>query len=299
MMEYQDFIREVGERLQRTLGEGYQVSVRQFRGINGIKKDAAVICAPGSITAECAAVSGYYELYREKEDMDIIVRELAENYLKAEPYGYVPDLNDIYDWNRAGENAVFRLVNTDANRELLKDLPHFEYLDLSQIFFLMIELNGACSRSILITNMLMKKWGISASELLCRAQKNTPLRLPEMLMDVHSFLSAETEAGENDSGKEGLRMYVLTNRMKLYGAGCILYDGLMKRTAEKFGAGCYVLPSSLHEVILIPEEKCSMEYARELKRLVTSINHDLVPEQDILSDSIYYYDKEDHFRRIL
>lgn len=302
MMEYQDFISEITKRLQQALGDGYQVSIQQLCGNNGVKRDAAVISELDGRTAECLSVSGYYKLCRHKADMDIIVRELVGDYLEAKSYGHVPDLNTLYDWNRSGENVMFRLVNSDANRELLQKIPHFEYFDLSQVFYLLLELNTAHSRSILITDMLMEKWGISADELLHQAQKNTPVRMPEKLVDMHSLLSAEAAVMTGASAGADIQIYVLTNQLNLYGAGCILYEGLLKRTAEKLGTGFYVLPSSLHEVILIPAGRCSLESARELKQLVMTVNRDLdlVPKQDILSDSIFYYNKEEkHFSMVL
>lgn len=51
-----------------------------------------------------------------------------------------------------------------------------------------------------------------------------------------------------------------------------------------------VLPSSLHEVVLIPEKE-GME-PQSLEGMVKEINQKYVDREDFLSDKVMYYDKE-------
>lgn len=296
-MKYSCFTKEVRERLQNVLGAGYHVSIQKLRRNNGIKTDAAVISVSGSSITECMAVSSYYKLCRKKADLDIIVEELVRDYMIRKSKGQIPDISTVYNWNESGENVVFRLVNTDANKELLHEIPHFGFLDLSQVFYLLLDWKAEGGHSILITNMLMAKWGISAVELQDQAQKNTPIRMPENMTGIHSLLSKETAGTAGDLA--GIKTYMLTNRLNLYGAGCILYEGVLEKAAGMCGSGFYVLPCSVHELILIPAEKYCQDFVGNLKQIVMSINHELVPEQDILSDSIYYHDKEEKYLKIV
>lgn len=288
MMEYSDFTKEIRERLKDALGAGHDVSIQQICGNNGIKWDAAVISVSGSSTAECMAVSSYYELCREEEDLEIVIEELVGDYRKRKSGGHVPDMNTVYDWKMSREGVIFRLVNTGANRQLLHEIPHFGFLDLSMVFYLLLDSDAEGCRSIMITNMLLKKWGISERELLHQAQKNTPLRMPEIILDAHSLFPAETA-----DDPAGMQVYVLTNRLRLYGAGCVLYEGVLEKAAGMCWSGFYVLPCSVHELLLIPAERYSQGFAQQLKQLVMEVNLAEVPEQDILSDCIYYYNKEE------
>ena len=84
-------------------------------------------------------------------------------------------------------------------------------------------------------------------------------------------------------------MYVLTNQQKLYGAACMLYPGVLKAFSEENGQDFYVLPSSVHEVILIPAEPGTNEAL--LREIVTEINRTQVAKDEVLADSIYYYSR--------
>ena len=102
------------------------------------------------------------------------------------------------------------------------------------------------------------------------------------------------KAGEMQERVKGVSFYILTNSMKLYGPGCIQYQGMLEQDAERIGSGFYVLPGSVHEVIIVPSDKCRLETARELKNIVKSINGTQLPEYDMISDSVYYYNREEH-----
>ncbi len=84
-------------------------------------------------------------------------------------------------------------------------------------------------------------------------------------------------------------MYVLTNRQKLYGAACMLYPGVLKEFGRQLGQDFYILPSSVHEVILVPGETGAEHGA--LQKIVKEINQTQVAEDEVLADSVYYYSR--------
>ena len=98
------------------------------------------------------------------------------------------------------------------------------------------------------------------------------------------------EVWEQEVGETKMPMYVLTNKQKLYGAACMLYPGVLKGFAEKIGRDFYILPSSVHEVILVPADSNTDQEA--LCEIVTEINRTQVAEEEILADSVYFYNKK-------
>ena len=83
-------------------------------------------------------------------------------------------------------------------------------------------------------------------------------------------------------------MYVLTNKQKMFGAGVIFYPGILELIESILGDHFYILPSSVHECILVPDQG---QYSRiELKRMVKEVNDSQVEDEEILSYEIYYYD---------
>ena len=86
-------------------------------------------------------------------------------------------------------------------------------------------------------------------------------------------------------------MYVLTNPKNLYGASCMVYDGVIEMFAEEMGEDLYIWPSSIHEVILVPA--CKALAALELRSMVQEINSTQIPEEEILSNHVYKFSVEE------
>ena len=83
-------------------------------------------------------------------------------------------------------------------------------------------------------------------------------------------------------------MYVLTNADKMNGANSILDAKTMEDISEKIGGDFYILPSSLHEVIILPDTpEMDKDY---LEHMVQDINAGQVAPEDKLSDHVYMYD---------
>ena len=97
----------------------------------------------------------------------------------------------------------------------------------------------------------------------------------------------ELSGGMEEPEDTGVPMYVLTNVQKSLGAACILYRDMLKTCADRFGEAFYVLPSSVHEVILVPAS--AVENQKELIAMVRDINQTQVRDTEILSDNIYLY----------
>ena len=87
--------------------------------------------------------------------------------------------------------------------------------------------------------------------------------------------------------KDETGMYVLSNFSRLYGAGVILYDGVLENCAKVLGGSFYILPSSVHEVIIVPDE--GQMTKENLEAMVREVNATQVEEQELLSDYVYYY----------
>ena len=85
-------------------------------------------------------------------------------------------------------------------------------------------------------------------------------------------------------------MYILTNEQELNGASALLYGDILKDFANKKGADMYILPSSIHEVIMVPADR--INDPTKLLSIVHDANTTVVSTGDVLSDSVYYYDRK-------
>ncbi len=89
------------------------------------------------------------------------------------------------------------------------------------------------------------------------------------------------------SGNGGIRMFVLTNMDRYYGDSIILYPGLLQEIRKNMDHDLFLLPSSVHEFIMVPDT--GDIGGDELSELVKSVNETSVGAEDYLSDSVYLF----------
>ena len=210
---------------------------------------------------------------------------------------------------------IYQVVNLKKNQESLKNVPYRVIgEDLAAVFVVLVEKDNTGIMTVKINQDFLTYWELSEEELWILANKNTPKLLPVEMESLSDLLIAlfrtsiekngvilKPEAWDKlqEAHKEQInemngiesQMYVLTNKYKLWGAAAFLYPGVLKAAAKRFGKNLIILPSSVHETILIPQD--NMPEFGDLAEMVKNINdHDVLPEE-VLSDSVYRYCCED------
>ena len=202
------------------------------------------------------------------------------------------------------QKIIYKLVNTEKNKELLEDIPHIEFLDLSIVFQCLVTQEDFGRASILIHNVHLKLWDVSVEILYQAAKENTQQLqgyeikgMTEVLQEIMCAEDSEnfTEDNERSSFSGSVPMYVLSNKSRVDGAACMLYPNLIQDFAEAIQSSFYIIPSSIHELLLLPTRH--LEESQEIKSMIREINDTQVSAEEILSYSLYLYDKEE--RRIL
>lgn len=155
----------------------------------------------------------------------------------------------------------------------------------------------------LIHNSHLECWKITGDELYQLAKVNTPMLFPARIQTLEQIMfdickaqfgdslspdMIEELSAEEDSDSS---FYVLSNEDGVTGAGCILYEGCLRKFAEQYHSDLIILPSSIHEVLLVCD-RGEMNY-QELNEMVKCINKENVPMEDVLSDRIYRYSRAD------
>ena len=192
---------------------------------------------------------------------------------------------------------TYRLVSKERNKQFLESVPHLPFLNMAVVFYIIHHVSKEGMESICVTNELAGKWGLSAKSLYIIAEKNTPILLPPIIDTMEHTL--ELLMGEincaiepaKDSNKP-IPMHIMTNKYQINGASVLLYHGLLDGLAEKLGTDLYVIPSSIHELIIMPAEDGSLSLSK-LSDMVKEINENHVKEEEILSDCAYYYDHKE------
>jgi hypothetical protein len=92
----------------------------------------------------------------------------------------------------------------------------------------------------------------------------------------------------NTNQKVNEKMYVLSNDRGINGASTLLYPNVLYDFASSIRMNFYILPSSIHECILVPDTGKLSKAA--LKEMVKDVNDSHVSADEVLSNEVYYYD---------
>lgn len=297
-MEMESFAENVKECVKERLGEGYSVTVRKVDKNNGVAYTGLCVTKDDASMSPVVYMNGYYDTYKKGNTTPADAADHVADICRRNRH--TVNMKRFLDYKDVRGSIVYKLINTDKNRELLEDLPHMEFLDLSIVFQCLMENEEIGTATILIHNAHLKLWGVSVEELYRAAEENTPkLRgyeiksMKEMLCEI---MQREKTDKKSDCGvfmedlESGIPMYVLSNRHKTDGAVCILYPNLLKDFSYALGSGFYIIPSSVHEVLLLPAE--NTDNREEFREIIREVNDTQLMEEEILSYSLYHYDAE-------
>lgn len=173
-------------------------------------------------------------------------------------------------------------------KALLDCYPHelvcIGKLDFFITFFVLIEDDEDSLASFPVTMETMDDWGISSETLLQDAVANAEKMFPVTIESIEDAIGMESEDTDNNT------FYVISNRRRHFGAMSILYKDALSDFEERIGEPFFIIPSSVHEMLLIPS---SMEVpVKDLKAMLVDVNDSIVPPDDILGSRIYYFNHD-------
>lgn len=303
-MDYINFTKELKQIVKKKIGDQYQVSIGQVLKNNGLTKDSILIKEAEASTSPNIYLDYFYERYCECESLDEISDEIIKSYYEAISQKPEDMIND-FNFENYKQKIFFRIVHFESNKTLLNTIPHIPFLDLAITFHCMVSDYSMEIQFFTVSNLLMETWGITVNELYQIALDNTQQLFPAHIASLEHITqqllwrnnSYQTILNNTDFESElsnlpdkvELQMLVLTNQFGLNGAAVILYPNLLTRLAEKLQANLYLLPSSIHEFIVLPED-CNLYL--ELSKMVFEVNTHEVSRDEILSNHVYFYDWE-------
>ena len=297
MMDYEVFKEVVKEKFLSYMPDRYQgmeVRVDSVEKINR-KLDGLSLYQDSdeSFVSPTVYISEMYKEYLKTGDLQEAIQNAADTMDRAFGRAVVS-----LDKSMAKDNIIFQLVNTVQNEDILKNMPHREFQDLSIIYRWVVGVDENGISSTIIKNNLAKELGMGEEELFKAAAENTRRILPpvvqsmnEVIMDMFMADGMPKELAEQMIGEQEpeMTMWVISNERKIDGAASMLYEDKLHNLAEKVGTDLYILPSSVHEVIAVSVE---MGEPEELARMVSEVNMDQVDLSERLSNQVYHYDKD-------
>ena len=220
------------------------------------------------------------------EDLSVekIVEQIAMAYEKNRQITF--NTNSYTNWDTVKDTLVPRLINRDKNEEMLKNVPHKDFLDLAVIFTALVTVNGQ-KGSITVKNEHLQGWDKTIDDIEAAAMKNAPKLLPIGNEDLMGFLNQMGFGGPAPAVEDMPPITIVTNQDKHYGATTILYDGVLEGLARMYNGNYYILPSSVHEVLALPDDGQDPE---RLSAMVAEVNATQVLPEEVLADHAYFYD---------
>ncbi|MEE1258012.1 MAG: DUF5688 family protein [Lachnospiraceae bacterium] len=308
-MNFDEFKQAIVDNIKDYLPAKFEesdVEVRQVLKNNDTVLDGLIIHDPDTNVAPTIYLNLFFEEYQNGRDLNDIIGDIADVYI-ANTVDKQMDISIVTDFEKAKGNILPRLVNAEENQELLAQRPHMIMDDLAVTYHLEMGKSDNGNMSVAITNTILDMYGISQEELHDLAVANLEEKVPAtfqgmsevvkemMLPQIMSDLDLSKEAALDyiekmiPDGNE--QMYVLSNDSRLNGAAAVLNEKAMEDIAEKVGGDFFILPSSIHELLVVPKQD-GMELS-DLEAMVQEVNATQVAPEEKLSDHVYEYDAKE------
>lgn len=282
LMNYEQFICAFLSCVNEKLPETVKVERQTVLKNNGTKMEGIVLRSEDEKIVPIIYLESYYERYCQGTALEELAEHLCRNK-NRKPAIEDWDYQSFLEFQKIKDRIVFKLINRKKNEKVLSQVPHLEFMDLAVVFQVAVPGGEEDHCSVLIRNSHMEMWQTSIVCLYECARKNTPQIYPSVFCALSDFMNA---MGFGEIEKSPL--HILTNRKGVNGASVLLYPEIMTRIYQQFDGSYYLLPSSIHEFLLLKEDENSDP--EQFLSVVRSANKTEIHPEDYLSDHIYHFD---------
>ena len=280
-MTYEEFLSGLEKAIFVQRREEETIKRVQVLKNNGVQLDGFSCVMEGHREQPAVYVNHYFREDVTKEDLCT----LAAMVLKIQRDSMLHQTGDfemLLDYEKMKKRIYCRLISRNKNEDLLKTVPWIPWMDLAIVFYMEIPGKLIKNATALIRTAHMERWKITEDQLFERAKKNLQRRGFRMVA-MTEFLGDQVECPDAE-------MYILNTKKPEFGAAVFVDSQVRRICAQQIGGSYYILPSSIHELILLPDK---VDYERkELDELVRQVNSQCVEAEDFLSDHAYYYNAQ-------
>ena len=291
----EQFVEDVKDRLYEQ-GAEVNVSVHEVNKLNE-SYEAITVTPEGSNIGVNIGIDKFYDAIENGRPYDEVVDKAVEvinNGISQRPDF---DIDALTDYSKMKETLAMEVVSAEANQEMLATVPHQNMEDMAVVYRFVLNSDEEGRASILVTNQMLETMGVTPEQLHADAMENAPQIRPaeikgmsEVMAEMMGVEQAEM-MGIFPVAPEDEQMYVATVPDKVHGAGVLAYQDFMDKAAERAGGDFFILPSSIHEILIVPDNgKMNL---KDLEAMVREVNATQVAPADKLTDSVYHYDSKD------
>lgn len=291
----EELTKEIGKELyERGLGD-CDLETKTMNKMN-TSYEALTIKPEGATVGISLNVDELYQNYDNGNSFSSIVKNAAE--MAAARLEDAPnfDIDSFNDYEKMKHTLSMEVVSAERNAEILQSVPHKDIEDMAVVYRFQVVSEGSDVGSILVTNQMLDNYGITAEQLHEDAVKNAPEIKPLVIQGMGEVLAKQM--GVEDLEMLGLnippeqeQMFVASVEGNVHGAGVIAYEDFMDKASERVGGSFFILPSSIHEILIIPDN--GNFDLKTLENMVREVNATTVDPADKLTDSVYHYDSSE------
>lgn len=283
-MTYCQFIAAVKKEVECNVDRKVRIDVHVALKNNDKERRGLVFQEEGINISPTIYLEEAYREFQQGKELDKIVQEILDVYESAR-FSKRWEAGNLREFDKMRKNVLCKLVNREKNREFLKDTPYIPFFDLAIVCYVLVELSERGIATMLVKNSQLKMWEIGEMELFQTARENVQKQFPAELRRMKDVMSEML--GMDPPDEEEDSMYVLSNETGNFGAVCIAYDHVLDLIGSALKENYYIIPSSVHEMIIVPESKAPRR--EEIEEMVTEINETQVEEEEVLSNRVYFY----------
>lgn len=297
-MDYESFKEQFIEDLKVRLyeqGAEVNISVHEVNKLNE-SYEAITVTPEDSNIGVNIGIDKFYGAVQDGTPYEDVVDKAVSVIGKGIEERPEIDVASLTDYSQMKEKLAMEVVSAEANKEMLETVPHQNMEDMAVVYRFVLNSDDEGRASILVTNQILESMGVTPEQLHADAMENAPQIKPaeikgmsEVMAEMMGIEQAEM-MGLVPMDPKDEQMFVATVPDKVHGAGVLAYQNFMDQAAERVGGDFFILPSSIHEVLIVPDNG-KMDL-KDLESMVKEVNATQVAPADKLTDSVYHYDSQ-------
>ncbi len=298
-MDFNEFKEQFTEDVKQGLADAgieAKVSTNTVEKMNE-SYEAMTVTPEGSNVGVNVNMEKFFEAYENRTPYEDVV-DKAVNVIEG-GFANQPtvDVAALTDYDQMKDKLIMEVVSAEANADMLDKVPHKEMEDMAVVYRFELDSNDDGRATILVTNQLIETMGVTPEQLHADAMENAPELKPAVIKGMSEVMAEMMGVSTEDLAMMGMpmdpadeQMFVASVPDKIHGAGVLAYQDFMDQAAERVGGDFFILPSSIHEVLIVPDNG-NMSLG-DLEAMVKEVNATQVAPEDKLTDSVYHYDSQ-------
>ena len=244
-MDYENFKESFTEALQEDLyGKGIEArfDMKSVEKLNNEGYDAVTITPADSNIGVTLNVEAFYKAHEDGATMDEVVAKASDTVIRGFDNQPAIDVASLTDYDQMKDKLIMEVVSTEANADMLANVPHKEMEDMSVVYRFVIDSNDDGRATILATNNMLEAMGVTPEQLHEDALKNAPELKPAVITGMSEVMAEMMGMSPEEMAMMGMptdpadeQMFVATVPDKIHGAGVLAYQDFMDQAAERVG----------------------------------------------------------------